>query len=150
MSSPQRPTCTSSSSQAFNFSWTQESVGESDPVLSRSGSNELSDSVLDLSYLEFENAENCYLEELAFLHKEHMQLVSEGLICGSQFWPNTIDEVYNKNMYGISCFYFGDYPFDKWEEDYECYLYMLACRAKTDEELDFQLCSEEAFDVFQE
>lgn len=73
---------------------------------------------------EFEKAEEKYLENLAVLQKEQMQFYDNGFYRAVQCFPKTVDDVYNSNIYSISGFYQDDYPFDKWEEEYETWLYM--------------------------
>lgn len=58
-----------------------------------------------------------YLEMLAVLHAEQPYNFERGLL------PETVDDDYYNNMYCISWFYEGHYPFDTWEENYDQWLY---------------------------
>ena len=73
-----------------------------------------------------------YLEKLAFLHSEHMYFYERGLLNNTDFMPETVDDVYNKNMYSLSWFYDGGYPFDTWEENYDQWLYEQVCVAMSE------------------
>lgn len=92
-------------------------------------------SLHDLGHEEFESSEEYYLKQLAEQHEEHERLLDAGFIGGSQFWPETADDKYNKNMYTMSCFYHGEYPFDSWEEEYDHYLYVEVSRVIDEENI---------------
>jgi len=38
------------------------------------------------------------------------------------FMPETVEDVYSNNLYCMSWFYNGVFPFDIWEEDYDNWL----------------------------
>lgn len=59
-----------------------------------------------------------------------MQFYSSGFYRTVDWFPEMVDDVYNKNMYTISCFYHGDYSFDNWEEEYDSWLYVQAQKNK--------------------
>lgn len=75
---------------------------------------------------------DAYFQRLALLHVEHMYLYECGLVRTEDFIPETVEDVYNKNMYNLSWFYEGYYPFDQWEENYEQWLYDQVCNAMLD------------------
>jgi hypothetical protein len=64
-----------------------------------------------------------YLQRLAVLHMEHMYLYDHGFFDTEDFMPESADDVYNNNVYSMSWFYHGCFPFDSWEENYENWLY---------------------------
>jgi hypothetical protein len=63
-----------------------------------------------------------YFKGLDLLHLNHMYLYDHGIVATEDFMPETVGEVYNKNLYCMSWFYDGCYPFDSWEENYENWL----------------------------
>jgi len=113
----------------------QESVGDNNHPAARTetyvDNNEL---VIDHSFDEFDKSESKYLEELALLHEEHLWNCNEGFISGKEFWPEAVEDVYNVNTYTMSCFYYGHYPFDLWEEEYDSYLYVQVCEAAAEDD----------------
>lgn len=64
-----------------------------------------------------------YLQRLVLLHSEHMYLYERGLMNNQDFLPETVDDVYHKNMFSMSWFYEDCYPFDTCEDDYDHWLY---------------------------
>ena len=64
-----------------------------------------------------------YWQRLALLHSEHMFFYELGLLNTKEFMPESVDDVYHNNMYSMSWFYEGCYPFDTWEDNYEQWLY---------------------------
>ena len=72
---------------------------------------------------EYDVQNAAYLQRLALLYGELMYFYERGLLHTEDFMPETVDDVYNKNMYNLSWFYEGCYPFDTWEENYEQWLY---------------------------
>jgi len=84
------------------------------------------------SYLQYpfedydqEHAE--YLEHIVLQYTEHMYYFERGIIGGIDFLSNNVDDEYNQNMYCMSWFYGGCYPYDQWEENYDNWLYELVC-----------------------
>lgn len=57
------------------------------------------------------------------LHSEHMYFFKHGLLNMLDFLLDTMEDVYNKNLYSMSWFYEGCYPFDTWEDNYNHWLY---------------------------
>lgn len=78
---------------------------------------------------QYELEEATYLEDLVFRYSEHMLYYEFGLMESKNFETNSIDDVYNQNMYCMSWFYNGCYPFDQWEANYENWLYEQVCSA---------------------
>ena len=72
---------------------------------------------------EYDVQHAAYLQRLALLHSEHMYFYERGFLNTEDFMPETVDDVYNKNMYSMSWFYDGCYPFDTWEDNYDHWLY---------------------------
>ena len=66
---------------------------------------------------EFDNQESLYYEELAFLHKEHIELYDAGILGSLIFWQQTSDDLYYNNVDAQTWFYDGTYPFDNLEDD---------------------------------
>jgi hypothetical protein len=58
-----------------------------------------------------------YLKTLALLHAEETEYFEPRML------PDTVDDAYYRNMYTISWFYDGHYPFDTWEDNYDQWLY---------------------------
>jgi len=134
MSSQLWTSCTSAAAKELESS-SEESVGESNADgRGTKSNNETNESLVDLSFEIFERIEEHYFGHLSLLHKEHMHSYNRGFIGGKEFWPETVDDVYNKNTYTISSFYQGDSTFDVWKEEYDSYLYLLVCRAQEEEE----------------
>lgn len=109
----------------------QGSIGESSPSVAfndHSHSGKENSSIYNSKRLQ--RVEDEYLQHLAFLHNEYMEWCREGYTEGSQFWPDTIDDVYNKNTYAMSSLYHGDYPFDNLEDEHDKYLYVQVCIAQ--------------------
>jgi hypothetical protein len=52
-----------------------------------------------------------------------MYFVESGLLNEHDFLPETMEDVYNTNLYSMSWFYEGCYPFDTWEDNYDHWLY---------------------------
>lgn len=63
-----------------------------------------------------------YFEGLAILHMNHMYLYDCGIVTTEDFMPDTVEELYNKNLYCMSWFYDSCYPFDSWEDKYDNWL----------------------------
>jgi len=63
-----------------------------------------------------------YLEDLVFLCAEHMSWYEMGFVQTKDFTPETVDDVYNNNLYCMNWFYNGAFPFDTYELQYENYL----------------------------
>jgi hypothetical protein len=55
------------------------------------------------------------------------------------FMPQTIDDVYINNLYALSWFYDGCYPFDSYEDENDTYLYTQAILKHLEEEVDVAL-----------
>ena len=72
---------------------------------------------------EYEQELSTYLQRLALLHRQHMYYVESGLLNEHNFFPETMEDVYNMNLYSMSWFYEGCYPFDTWEDNYDHWLY---------------------------
>lgn len=75
-----------------------------------------------------------YLQRLAFLHSDHMYLYDHGCFANEDFLPETVEDVYNKNLYTMSWFYDGCYPFDSWEANYDNFLSQQAYAKLNDDE----------------
>ena len=88
-----------------------ESVGECDPPYEH------------YPFEDYDAQHAAYLQRLALLHSEHMFFYEHGLLCNEDFMTESVDDVYHKNMYSMSWFYEGCYPFDTWEDNYEHWLY---------------------------
>jgi len=63
-----------------------------------------------------------YLQDLVFLHVEHMSWYEMGFVRTQDFMPETVKDVYNDNLYCMSWFYSGALPFDTFEIQYENWL----------------------------
>lgn len=74
-----------------------------------------------------------YLQCLVLKHLEQMYLLERGLLKTDACILETEGDFYYKNMYTISWFYEGCYPFENWEENYEQWLYERVCIAMTEE-----------------
>jgi hypothetical protein len=48
----------------------------------------------------------------------------------------TVHDVYLSNLYSMSWFYYGVYPFDSYEDDKDLYLYEEAYRKMLEDEAD--------------
>lgn len=72
---------------------------------------------------DYDAQHGAYLQRLALLHSEHMFFYERGLLWNEDFMSESVDDVYHKNMYSMSWFYEGCYPFDTWEGNYEHWLY---------------------------
>lgn len=84
-----------------------------------------------------EAAHDQYLEHLAFLHLDHMYYYNRGICSTLTFWPETIDDVYNNNLFAISWFYHGCFDCETWEAKYEEILYREAEMRRIDVEEPF-------------
>ena len=60
---------------------------------------------MDNSFKYFEEAEDNYLQDLTLQHNEHIEWCNKGFTKGMEFWNETVDDVYNRNTYSMSCFY---------------------------------------------
>ena len=74
-------------------------------------------------FKEYEQELSTYLQRLALLHSEHMYFFERGLLNMQDFLPETMEDAYNKNLYSMSWFYKGCYPFDNWKDNYDHWLY---------------------------
>lgn len=72
---------------------------------------------------QYEAAETAYFENLVELYMEYMYYVELRLIGDKDFVSSSCSDVYDQNMYCMSWFYDGGYPFDQWELNYEDWLY---------------------------
>jgi hypothetical protein len=72
---------------------------------------------------EYEQQLSTYLQRLVLLHRQHMYFFESWLHHTQNFLPETMEDVYNKNLYSMSWFYEGCYPFDTWEDNYDHWLY---------------------------
>ena len=74
----------------------------------------------DLSDFEdYEAQYEWYLQELVYYYTEHSSWYEFGFVCSKNFLPKTLFNVYHNNLYCMSWFYNGVFPFDCWEEDYD-------------------------------
>jgi len=73
---------------------------------------------LELLELQYEQ----YLEALVFQCAEHMSWYEMGFVRTKDFTPETVEDVYNNNVYCMSWFYSGALPFDTFELQYENWL----------------------------
>lgn len=67
------------------------------------GSFESDGSSMDVSLEFFWISEDNYFKKLASLHEEHTGFRRNGLIGSVEFWQKTLKDVYNKNIYTMSC-----------------------------------------------
>lgn len=86
----------------------------------------------------YDAAYDQYLEDLVFLHMDHMCQYNKGNVTTEQFWSDGVDDVYSNHMYAISWFYNGCCDLDGWEAGHEALLYALWC----DVTLEHGLCDE--------
>jgi len=63
-----------------------------------------------------------YLCNMVQHYTEHMLWHKLGFVPENDFIPKTLDDVYAENLYCLSWFYSGVYPFDSWEADFDEYL----------------------------
>jgi len=68
---------------------------------------------------EYEDQFAEYLERLVNLHLERLDWYDSGFVSTMDFIPETADEVYHSNMYCLSWFYDGVYPFECSDKEYE-------------------------------
>jgi hypothetical protein len=87
-------------------------------------------------FKEYEEDKEQYMGELALRHREHMEYYERGLITSQNFVKEIVHEVYVNNLYALSWFYKGVYPFDSYETDRDSYLYELSCEQKLEEEFE--------------
>jgi len=69
---------------------------------------------------DFENVQ--YLRDMVCHYTEHMLLYGLGFMPAHDFLPETLNDVYSGQLYCMSWFYIGIYPFDSWELEYDDYL----------------------------
>jgi hypothetical protein len=94
---------------------------------------------LEYPFEEYNVGKEQYRGHLALLHKEHMEYYSLGLMCNQNFMPETVDDVYINNLYALSWFSDGCYPFDSYEDEKDTYLYTQAILKHLEEEVDVAL-----------
>jgi len=58
-----------------------------------------------------------------------MQWFELGFVKTMDFMPKTVMDVYCSNLYALSWFYNGDFPFDEWEEAFDNWLRAEASKA---------------------
>jgi hypothetical protein len=85
---------------------------------------------------DYETAWEQYIGDLSLRHKEHMQYFLLGLLSRENFMRETVDDVYMSNIYAMSWFYNGAYPFDSYEADKDSYLYEQAFSKMIEDEVD--------------
>jgi len=76
-----------------------------------------------------------YLADLVFHYVEHMDWYEMGFVGTEDFMPETVDDVYNSNLYCMSWFYGGALPFDAFELEYEEWLSEQVLEALIDEQV---------------
>jgi hypothetical protein len=74
-------------------------------------------------YEEYEESWKQYMGELALCHKEHMQYYLLGLLSTQNLMPETTEDVCISNIYALSWFYNGPYPFDSYEAERDSYFH---------------------------
>jgi hypothetical protein len=100
-----------------------ESVGESVGDSHLESVGECDHPFQPYPFEEYEQQLRTYLQRLALLHSQHMYFFERGLLNTQNFLPETMEDVYNNNLYAMSWFYEGCYPFDTWEDNYDHWLY---------------------------
>lgn len=83
---------------------------------------ELTDSTTPDSAERFDLEYDQYLEDLVFQSAEHMLWYDMGFVGSKDFTHETVDDVYNNNLYCMSWFYNGALLFDTFEIEYENWL----------------------------
>lgn len=99
-----------------------QSVGESPTSPDAESTGHCSHCSEVCSVHEYEHALDKYLERLVNLHFEWLEWYADGFVQTMDFIPETVDEVYHSNMYCLSWFYEGAYPFENFDEEYENWL----------------------------
>jgi hypothetical protein len=79
--------------------------------------------VSEYPFKDYDDGEEKYTGDLALRHKEYMEYYKLGLLTTQNFKPETVDDVYVSNLYAISWFYGGVYPFDSYEAAKDSYFY---------------------------
>jgi len=71
------------------------------------------------NFKEYKLQHKHYLEELVFHHVEPMSWFELGFVQTLDFWLEITLDVYSNNLYCLSWFYNGAFPYDTWEEKYD-------------------------------
>ena len=74
--------------------------------------------------------------DLALQHKDHMEYYDGGFLTSTNFIVETVEDVYLNNLYAMSWFYDGIYPFNSYKEEMDSYLYEEMFLKKCDDEVD--------------
>jgi hypothetical protein len=98
----------------------QGSVGDIDPETSED--DEMANH-FPYPFEDYDHDEEQYLGELTLRHLEHMEYFILGFYSNQKFVQEAVHDIYISNVYAMSWFYNGAYPFDSYEADIECYLY---------------------------
>ena len=80
-------------------------------------------------FLDYERAESEYTGKLAISHAENLRLYQQGLVTKVSIDIAGVDDVHASNLYALSIFYNGEYPFDRYEEELEEWLYKKSLEA---------------------
>ena len=85
---------------------------------------------------DYDDGEEQYMGDLAVGHKDHMKYYDGGFLTSTNFRVETVEDVYFNNLYAMSWFYDGIYPFDTYEEQMDSYLYEETFLKTRDDEVD--------------
>ena len=85
-------------------------------------------------FLDYKRAESEYTGNLAISHAENLRLYEQGLVTKVSIDLAGVEDVYASNLYALSIFYDGEYPFDRYEEELEEWLYKKSFEARLEAE----------------
>ena len=85
---------------------------------------------------DYDDGEEQYMGDFSLWNMDHMEYYDGGFVTTTNFRVETVDNVYSNNLYALSWFYDGIYPFDSYEEQMDSYLYEETFLKMRDDEAD--------------
>jgi len=74
------------------------------------------------AFEQYETKLNEYLHHLVDLHMDRQILYNMGVVGSFDFVPESMHDVYHSNLYYMLWFYEDEYPFERWDNEYDSWL----------------------------